>query len=248
MRVLLSDFIAKKDGFSSLDYLDQAKYLAYFYGKIKQDPIFTTRNIKDYFELADIAQPKNVTDLCRNLAAKKIFIPAGGGYKLHRDTFYELEGEFSDEKPKQKISNKLRELVSKTSQEDNRNFLIEAISCYEIKAYRAAVIMTWLLVIDNLYEYIFATKLEEFNGALGSQNLKIKVIVSKEDFGELKEVKFIELCRAANILSNDVKKILEEKLGIRNTCAHPNNIVVAESKATSFIEDLIDNVLLRFHK
>jgi hypothetical protein len=108
--------------------------------------------------------------------------------------------------------------------------------------------MTWLLVIDNLFEYILEKKLSEFNKALSSQNLKIKAISQKDDFGELKETKFIELCRSANIISNDVRKILDEKLGIRNTCAHPNSIIVAESKATSFIEDLVDNVLSHFHK
>lgn len=62
----------------------------------------------------------------------------------------------------------------------------------------------------------------------------------------LKESKFIEICRSANVISNEVRKILDEKLGIRNTCAHPNSIVISESKSTSFIEDLIENVMLKF--
>jgi hypothetical protein len=127
MKVQLSDLIINKEEFTSLGFLEQAKYLAYFYVKITGDPIFTTRNIKDYFELADIPQPKNVTDLCRKLAEKEIFLSANGGYKLHRDAHHELELEFSNEKPKQKVSKKLRELVSKTSQKDNREFLAEAI-------------------------------------------------------------------------------------------------------------------------
>ena len=248
MRVQLSDFIDRKEGFSSLDLIEQVKYLAYFYVKLTNDPIFTTRNVKDYFNLADLPQPSNVTDLCNKLVGKRVFVATDKGYKLHRETYRELRNEFSANKPKKRASKKLRDLLPKVKLDENRNFLNEAISCYEIGAYRAAIIMTWLLVIDNLYEYILAQNLNEFNKALALQNLKLKKVTVKEDFNELKEAKFIEIARSANIISNDVRKILDEKLGTRNTCAHPNNIVVGESKATSFIEDLVDNVLVRFTK
>jgi len=246
MQVQLSDFIDKKSGFSSLEFVAQVKYLAYFYVKLTKDPIFTARNIRNYFDLADVVKPKNVTDLCNHLVGKKVLVDVKNGYKLHRDTFQQLENEFSADKPKQTVSKKLRDLLPKVTKIDNRNFLSEAISCYEIGAYRAAIVMTWLLVIDNLYNYIIAHKLSDFNNALAQQNLKLKKASTKEDFNELKETKFIEITRAAGIISNDVRKILDEKLGIRNTCAHPNNISVTESKATSFIEDLVDNILVTY--
>jgi len=248
MRVALSEWIDRKKGFSSLGFTKQVKYLAYFYIKLTNDPIFTASNIKGYFDLADVTPPSNVNQLCNNLVRKKVFVPAIKGYKLHRETYQELEHEFAGDKPKRTVSKKLRDLLRKVELSQNRTFLSEAISCYEIGAYRAAIVMTWLLVVDNLHEYILAHKLIEFNTALTLQNLKLKKIMAKEDFNELKEVKFIEIARSANIISNDVRKILDEKLGTRNTCAHPNNIIVKESKATSFIEDLVDNVLLKYTK
>lgn len=246
MQVMLSKYIDKVDGFDSLSYTEQVKYLGYFFVKSYNDPIFTPKNIKDFFDLAHLPQPKNVADICSNLAGKKVFLPTKYGYKFHRSVFQQLEDEFSTEKPKKKISKKLRDLIPKISKDVNRNFLSEAIDCYEINAYRSAIVMTWLLVIDNIYEYILTNKLNDFNSAIATQNLKIKKVSIKEDFNELKESKFIEICRSANVISNDLRKILDEKLGIRNTCAHPNNIVISESKATSFIEDLIENVMLRF--
>ncbi|MDH4223612.1 MAG: hypothetical protein OEV55_08765 [candidate division Zixibacteria bacterium] len=248
MRESLSDWIDRKEGFSSLGFTQQVKYLAYFYTKLTNDPIYTAGNIKDYFDLADVTPPSNVNQLCNNLVLKRVFVPVSNGYKLHRETFRELEHEFSGDKPKRAVSKKLRDLLRKVKPSQNRTFLSEAISCYEIGAYRAAIIMTWLLVVDNLYEYILAHKLTEFNGALALQNLKLKKITTKEDFNDLKEVKFIEIARSANIISNEVRKILDEKLGIRNTCAHPNYIIVKESKATTFIEDLVDNVLIKYTK
>ncbi|HEX7415192.1 MAG TPA: hypothetical protein VF411_14195, partial [Bacteroidia bacterium] len=66
------------------------------------------------------------------------------------------------------------------------------------------------------------------------------------DFNEIPENKFIEFCRTAKVISNDIRKILDTKLGIRNTFAHPSNIKVGESKAIEFIEDLISNVIIKF--
>jgi len=54
------------------------------------------------------------------------------------------------------------------------------------------------------------------------------------------------MMRAANIITNDVRKILDTKLGIRNTSAHPSSVVISDVKATDFILDLIQNVVLPF--
>ena len=72
------------------------------------------------------------------------------------------------------------------------------------------------------------------------------MIQNRDDFGEIPEGKFIELLRAGNIISNDVRKILEEKLGTRNSCAHPSGISIKPSKVIEFIDDLVANVVLKY--
>jgi len=62
----------------------------------------------------------------------------------------------------------------------------------------------------------------------------------------MREAKFIEICRAANIISNDVRKILDTSLGVRNSCAHPSGIKVTDTKVIAFVEDLIENVILKY--
>lgn len=146
MQIMLSEYIDKIDRFDSLSYTEQVKYLGYFFVKLYNGHIFTPKNIKDFFDLAHLPQPKNVADICNNFVKKKVFLPTNQGYKFHRSVFQQLENEFSTEKPKKKISKKLRDLIPKISKEVNRNFLSEAIDCYEINAYRSAIVMTWLLV------------------------------------------------------------------------------------------------------
>ena len=125
----------------------------------------------------------------------------------------------------------------------------EAIDCYRVQAFRATIVMIWILVVHHLEKYIFtnATALAQFNSALAKNpDKRIKVIAKVDDFSDLSEVKLIELMRAADLISNDVRKLLDEKLGIRNSAAHPSALIFDGHKATEFASDLIQNVLLKF--
>lgn len=97
MKVIISDFIDKKPNFSSLSQAEQVKYLAYCYIKYTKDEIFTTQNIKTYFELANLPPPKNISDVFKKLKEKNVFIPFQNGYILHRDVLKELDNEFSED-------------------------------------------------------------------------------------------------------------------------------------------------------
>ncbi len=107
--------------------------------------------------------------------------------------------------------------------------------------------MCWILVVDHMFDFVLAHYLTDFNSALAANpDKRIKKIGNKEDLSELQEKKFIELCRAANIISNDVRKILDDALGVRNTAAHPSNVEITRSKTIAVIEDLVLNILRKF--
>ncbi|WP_348246147.1 hypothetical protein, partial [Salmonella enterica] len=63
---------------------------------------------------------------------------------------------------------------------------------------------------------------------------------------DIPEGKFIEFLRSASIVSGDVRKILDQKLGIRNTAAHPSTVKIAQSRANDFFDDLIENVYRKY--
>lgn len=143
----------------------------------------------------------------------------------------------------------LRRLVGRVATTEERDFLDEAIKCYEVQAYRAAMVMVWILALDHLQEFILRHHLGSFNIELAKvkdKRVKVSTINSKDDFGDIPENKFIEVARAASIISNDVRKILDGKLGIRNSYAHPSNISLSPAKAADFIADLTDNVVLKY--
>jgi len=142
----------------------------------------------------------------------------------------------------------LKRTIAKVGDGTRREFLAEAIACLGVEARRATIVMTWLATMDHLVEYVLTHKVADFNAALAMRSDKLSqlTIASRDDFAEIKESVFIEVCRSAKVVTNDVRKILEEKLGTRNSCAHPSSIKVQDSKVVSFIEDLVDNVISKY--
>lgn len=142
----------------------------------------------------------------------------------------------------------LTALVGRISGEVEQRFLAEAIACLAVKARRAAVVMVWLMTLDHLQRYVLAHKTAEFNAAWASRaDNRGRAIASQDDFLEIRdESTFIEILRSATIITKDIRRILDEKLGFRNTCAHPNDVVIPESKVLAAIEDLVYNVVLKY--
>jgi hypothetical protein len=142
----------------------------------------------------------------------------------------------------------LENLVGRLADDAERRFLAEAIACVQVGAKRAAVVMVWLLAVDHMQRHILVKKLSEFNQTLAKRSdHKGLTIAAKDDFAEIRDERtFIEIMRSARIITNDVRKILDEKLGFRNTCAHPSDIEMHENKVAAAIEDLVDNLILKY--
>jgi len=130
-----------------------------------------------------------------------------------------------------------------------KDFLKETIDCFEVGANRATIVMCWILALDHLIEYSFLHHLPAFNAVLAAntdKRVKVTSIVNRGDFGDIPEAKLIEMLRSARVIDNDVRKILEQKLGTRNTYAHPSTTTIARSKVIDFVEDLVNNVVLNY--
>lgn len=249
MALKISDLLDKVDGFENLIQKEQVKLMSFFFCIEHQTDSFLPSQIKDCFENESLRAPANVNNEIKKLVDQKppILVKKGSGYTFERNAKKNLESVYLGSTHKQIVSTTLRDLIPKLKSKEQQSFLEEAISCFEIKSFRAAIVMTWLLAIDTIYEFILATKLKEFNNAIQVHGKYKKItIINKDNFSDIKESDFVELLRVAKIISNDTRKILNEKLDFRNTCAHPNTVVIKETKAISFIEDIVENVVTKF--
>lgn len=210
----------------------------------------TAKDIAECFDQCDLKTPTRLRQILSEGTTRKSprYIKSSIGYRLHRTVTDIISSQLGSRRVVQQTSAELRSLERFFPDGPKKKFLTEAVDCFEAGANRAAIVMTWILAIDHLYDYILSHKLNEFNAALAANppGKKLTKINIKDDFSDLKEVKFIELCRAGNIISNDVRKILDDSLGVRNTSAHPSGVEVTRSKAISVIEDLVINVVKKF--
>ncbi|MBW8323930.1 MAG: hypothetical protein K0M50_04115 [Prolixibacteraceae bacterium] len=250
----IENFTSTIDNFFELKSTEQLDCFVYFLTVEKQLPTTQATAIRNCFLYLDISPYSNISQyLNQNLKGKgkqpPKFLRIKDGYQLHRALKNSIET-LIDKKPlKTQVNKDLRQLLTFIQNPDENEFLKEAIDCYEISAYRAAIVMVWNLTVDHLFTYILKHKLNEFNATLVLNNdkrIKISAVNDRDDFNEIPENKFIEFCRISKIISNDVRKILDTKLGIRNTYAHPSNLKISESKAIEFIEDLINNVIFKY--
>lgn len=250
----LNSFLESVKGFFKLKSSDQIDVFVYYITIEKELGSTQATAIRDCFLKADISPYSNISHyLTNNIRGKDKnppkFLRIKDGYQLHRNLRNSIEQAIEKKTVKVKVSKDLRLLLDHVNNSIENEYLKEAIDCYGISAYRAAIVMVWNLTIDHLFEYILKNELPNFNTALSKntdKRIKIVTVTAKDDFSEIPENKFIEFCRSGNIISNDIRKILDAKLGIRNSYAHPSNIKVLESKATEFIEDLVNNVILKY--
>lgn len=249
MALKISDLLDKVEGFENLTQKEQVKLMSFFFCVEHQVDSFLPSQIRSCFENESLRVPANVNNEVKKLTDEKppTFVKKGSRYTFERNAKKSLESVYLGSTHKQIISTTLRELIPKLKSKEQQSFLEEAISCFEIKSFRASIVMAWLLTMDTIYEFVLTKKLSEFNNAIQEHGKYKKIVISiKDNFSDIKESDFIELLRIAKIVSNDTRKILEEKLAFRNTCAHPNTVVIKETKAISFVEDIIENVVEKF--
>jgi SepF-like predicted cell division protein (DUF552 family) len=250
----LDQFTSNVKDFFNLKSSDQIDYFLYYLTVVGNSGTIQITPIRDCFVISEITPYSNISQyVTSNLKPKDKaypkFLRIRDGYQLHRNMKAVLEENIIKKPLKAKVSQDLRQILEHIKNHVENEFLKEAVDCFEISAYRASIVMVWNLTLDHLYEYVLKNELANFNNALSKntdKRIKILTVTTKDDFSDIPEVKLIEFLRAGNIISNDIRKILDTKLGIRNTYAHPSTVKIIESKALEFIEDLVNNVILKF--
>lgn len=247
----LEKFINQFNDFSSWENQQKIDYLTFFIQEYRGQISVTGRKIDDCFSELSLKKPSNTAVyLSKQSKAKEgKYIKRKLGYELERTFFNNIKNKISNEPKKIQASDDLNILIPKIKDEQEKSFLEEAINCYRVSAFRATIILVWILTIDHMQKHVFnnSKRLNDFNFALKKNpEKKLTKIQNYDDFSDLKESSFIKLMRSAKVINNDVQKILKEKLDTRNSAGHPSSIIIGEHKATEFILDLTQNVLLKF--
>jgi len=244
----VQEFSESVSGFHSKSAVDQLLLLAWWLEAVNGKTAFGTSDLREAFRQVGV-DPPNVSQYLDRLAAKKPpqILKAGAGFRLAGIVRREMDKRFGGNPATVAVSKLLSDLPSKVPSLIERDYLSEALNCYKVKAYRAAIVMTWNLAYDHLMEWLLsdAKRLQKLNDGIKSRYPKKNVEISiRDDFSELKESELIGACSTAKLLNKNVFEILESKLKRRNTVAHPSTVVVTQAQADDVITDLVNNVVL----
>jgi hypothetical protein len=242
------EFVGQVSNFDAMAPREKICVFAWYLHTHREAEIFDNDAIRDCFREADLLAP-DVTVYLPRMADKQPpdLIRVRGGYKLEGKVRRTLDATHGANQSIVVVTKLLSDLPAKVPNLAERTFLNEALSCYRVGAYRAAIVMAWNLAFDHLLRWIVEepVRLQEFNAAIPLRYPKRNVVVvSIDDFEEFKESEIVELCRTSNLLTKNVIEVLREKLKRRNIAAHPSQVIITQAQADDTITDLVNNVVL----
>lgn len=246
----VSDFAGTQPGFYRKTAVDQILALAWFADSNLGRSVFDGVFMRSCFKAAGI-EPPDMSVYLPRLAAKRPpqLVKEKGGYRLAGGIKRALDAKYGGDLTTATVAKALTDLPGKVPNAAEKEFLSEALKCYRVRAFRAAIVMVWNLAYDHLVQWVFASpaRVADLNAGIASKYPKKGLVLAKiEDVDALKESEFIEAARVAKLLDKNTTQILEEKLRRRNMAAHPSRVTITQHQADDMITDLVANVVLRF--
>jgi len=244
----LADLVNQIDEFDKASPRHKIRLFAWFLHTHRAKETFDNAQVRGCFVELHLADP-SVAKYLNRMVDYGDLVKARGGFKLERAIRTTLDQQHGLHQSIVQVSRLLNDLVGKVPDLAEKNFLAEAIKCYRVEAYRACVVMTWNLAYSHLLHWIVkdAKRLATFNAAIPKRYPKkvmLNVVNYDEFLDELKEAEVIEICNSAALVNGNMARLLREKLGKRNTAAHPASVVLVQSQADDVITDLVNNVVL----
>jgi site-specific recombinase XerD len=132
------------------------------------------------------------------------------------------------------ISNTLPRITD----EDEREYFVEAETCLRAGALRSTVIILWLAAMRNIQRRILSLK-KQFNVEVKRHDPRARDVDIFDDFAYIKDKPIILAAQSIALFSKPQKDTLEECLNLRNRCGHPGNYTPQKQRLLGYIEDII---------
>lgn len=248
----VEEFVRGIPNFASKNHPERIKAFGWFLHAVGGLAAFSAPAVTKCYDDTHLDQPANMGRFLNSLAEKKPpeLLKDSRGFRLSQTVREKLDRELGRADVVVVVEKMLTELPGKIADEGERLFLDEALTCYRHKAFRAAIVMVWNLAYDHLARWVLADpqRLAAFNAGIPRRNKgKANVtIAARADFEELKEDEMIDILGYLPGFSDNVKRMLKEKLGRRNTYAHPSTLIINRPQVDDMITDLVNNVVLSF--
>jgi len=240
----IHDYIESLPNFDQLGTPDKFRAIAWYLLQHGNREVFSLGDLETCFKDAHYPVPQHLPAEAAGLTRSSpvFLIPKGPGmYEISWQGRKECQSKFGPKPSTIAVDKQLTDLLPKLTDADERSYLEEALKCFRIEAYRAAIVMTWTVAYDRLCKVILNKKLGEFNSHLPNNR---KPISKREDFAVWRESEVLAVARSADIINKPAHKIWTHRLEDRNNAAHPNKVIFIQLEVEAFIHNLIENCVL----
>jgi hypothetical protein len=244
----LVDFVHQIPNFDRLPPREKMKLFAWHLHAHGGRETFDNAAMRDCFQQLAIQPPEIAKYLGRMADATPAeLVRVRGDYKLEGSVRRAMDAKYKHDHSTVVVSRLLADLPAQIPNLAEREFLVEAINCYRMKAYRATIVMVWSLAFDHFLNWLLADakRLTHFNAALAGRFPKKPPppMTKRGDFEDHKESDIIETSRIANLLPKSQIDTLRDRLKRRNIAAHPSNVVIGQAQADDTVTDLVNNIV-----
>ena len=128
---------------------DLTRFLVYWAVEIHGGVAVFGSLLKDLFAALDLNGPTDPENLLSRLKSHDQLIKIDVGYRPSAHLKEAMKKELDDRPPLLKVEPHIQVLLNEVVRVDAKNFLEEADLCLRANAPRAAMVMTWIVVIDH---------------------------------------------------------------------------------------------------
>jgi hypothetical protein len=246
----LDAFVSRIQGFSSLLPPVQNEHLAYYLHSTGKEAVTATEinSLRAQLRLPQFNTANRLSidsRTSRDKEKRQRFVKAQKGYALERGVFEELDKEYGHRPTTAAIKSDLAKHLAKLTNADLKEYLTEAINCFDSGYFRAAIVMAWCAGYAILRAWLFAGHAGALNSAMSSWKAP-RTITKIEDFDELGERVVLDTARSASVLTKEQHKQLVALLDQRNSFAHPSGRKVSAPIAEAYLTQIMDEVIVNF--
>lgn len=155
---------------------------------------------------------------------------------------YETSNSLLPNKENEHDVHKLRAVISKIQSADIKDYLEEAVKCFEVGALRAGVVFVWVAAIRLIQTELLKHSDAKVNASIQAHYQKAKYVSSIDHFAYIDDSVTLLAARDLGIFDKSEYGVLKEALDLRNKCGHPGKYKPGINKINSFLEDIV-NVL-----
>lgn len=244
----LKQFVAGIDGFADWSHADKIRLFAWLQHHLRKQDRFSTGDVNWCYKALSY-KPSNTTQYLVDMEGRGELLQDRRGYFGEGRFVAKYDNKYGTHAITLNIRQKVKDLINTVPDVAEKDFMKEAEICLHNDAGRATIIMVWNVAFYHLCQFVLKHQLARFNAGFQThysglwQQAKVKAMASYDDFLTLKESVVIDICKREQIITPAIFKILDKRLGERNSAAHPSTIHVGQLQAEAFIEDLVDNVV-----